>query len=51
MATVMSQLHDTARIFRWYHYHGLMPTINMFYGILIRMFFNDHPPPSTPERV
>jgi hypothetical protein len=22
-----------------------MPTISMFYGILIRMFFNDHPPP------
>jgi hypothetical protein len=23
-----------------------MPTISMFYGILIRMFFNDHPPPN-----
>ncbi len=22
-----------------------MPTIGIFYGILIRMFFNDHPPP------
>jgi hypothetical protein len=22
-----------------------MPTISQFYGILIRMFFNDHPPP------
>jgi hypothetical protein len=22
-----------------------MPTIRAFYGILIRMFFNDHPPP------
>ncbi len=22
-----------------------MPTISVFYGILIRMFFNDHPPP------
>ena len=22
-----------------------MPTICAFYGILIRMFFNDHPPP------
>jgi len=22
-----------------------MPTISKFYGILIRMFFNDHPPP------
>ena len=22
-----------------------MPTICVFYGILIRMFFNDHPPP------
>ena len=22
-----------------------MPTISTFYGILIRMFFNDHPPP------
>ena len=22
-----------------------MPTISIFYGILIRMFFNDHPPP------
>jgi hypothetical protein len=22
-----------------------MPTIGTFYGILIRMFFNDHPPP------
>jgi len=22
-----------------------MPTISSFYGILIRMFFNDHPPP------
>ena len=22
-----------------------MPTINTFYGILIRMFFNDHSPP------
>jgi hypothetical protein len=22
-----------------------MPTICTFYGILIRMFFNDHPPP------
>jgi len=22
-----------------------MPTISNFYGILIRMFFNDHPPP------
>ena len=22
-----------------------MPTISAFYGILIRMFFNDHPPP------
>ena len=22
-----------------------MPTISRFYGILIRMFFNDHPPP------
>ena len=22
-----------------------MPTISEFYGILIRMFFNDHPPP------
>ena len=21
-----------------------MPTISQFYGILIRMFFNDHPP-------
>jgi len=23
-----------------------MLTISMFYGILIRMFFNDHPPPT-----
>lgn len=22
-----------------------MPTISAFYGIIIRMFFNDHPPP------
>ena len=22
-----------------------MPTISAFYGILIRMFYNDHPPP------
>lgn len=22
-----------------------MPTISTFYGIIIRMFFNDHPPP------
>jgi hypothetical protein len=22
-----------------------MPTLSGFYGILIRMFFNDHPPP------
>ena len=22
-----------------------MPTISTFYGIMIRMFFNDHPPP------
>ncbi len=22
-----------------------MPAISVFYGILIRMFFNDHPPP------
>jgi hypothetical protein len=22
-----------------------MPTISQFYGIVIRMFFNDHPPP------
>jgi hypothetical protein len=22
-----------------------MPTVSAFYGILIRMFFNDHPPP------
>lgn len=22
-----------------------MPTISMFFGILIRMYFNDHPPP------
>ena len=22
-----------------------MPTISIFYGIFIRMFFNDHPPP------
>lgn len=22
-----------------------MPTISTFYGILIRMFYNDHPPP------
>jgi hypothetical protein len=22
-----------------------MPTLSTFYGILIRMFFNDHPPP------
>ena len=22
-----------------------MPTISQFFGILIRMFFNDHPPP------
>ncbi|HEY6342048.1 MAG TPA: DUF4160 domain-containing protein [Bryobacteraceae bacterium] len=22
-----------------------MPLISAFYGILIRMFFNDHPPP------
>ena len=22
-----------------------MPTISVFYGILIRMYFNDHPPP------
>ena len=22
-----------------------MPTVSTFYGILIRMFFNDHPPP------
>jgi hypothetical protein len=22
-----------------------MPTISMFYGIAIRMYFNDHPPP------
>jgi hypothetical protein len=22
-----------------------MPTISMFYGILIRMYFNDHAPP------
>ncbi|HEY1340756.1 MAG TPA: DUF4160 domain-containing protein [Bryobacteraceae bacterium] len=22
-----------------------MPTISAFYGIMIRMFFNDHPPP------
>jgi len=25
--------------------HRPMPTISAFYGILIRMFFNDHPPP------
>ncbi len=22
-----------------------MPTISTFYGIMVRMFFNDHPPP------
>jgi hypothetical protein len=22
-----------------------MPTISVFYGIVIRMYFNDHPPP------
>lgn len=22
-----------------------MPTISAFYGVVIRMFFNDHPPP------
>jgi hypothetical protein len=22
-----------------------MPTVSLFYGILVRMFFNDHPPP------
>ena len=22
-----------------------MPTISAFYGILVRMFYNDHPPP------
>lgn len=22
-----------------------MPTISIFYGIVVRMFFNDHPPP------
>ena len=22
-----------------------MPTISLFYGITIRMYFNDHPPP------
>jgi hypothetical protein len=22
-----------------------VPTISIFYGIMIRMFFNDHPPP------
>jgi len=25
--------------------HREMPAISAFYGILIRMFFNDHPPP------
>ncbi len=24
---------------------SLMPTISTFYGILIQMFWNDHPPP------
>jgi len=27
-----------------------MPTISAFYGILIRMFFNDHPPAHFPAR-
>ena len=29
----------------WYNRRREMPTISAFYGILIRMFFNDHPPP------
>jgi hypothetical protein len=28
----------------------LMPTISSFYGIWIRMFFNDHEPPHFPAR-
>ena len=24
---------------------GVMPTLSMFYGIVIKMFFSDHPPP------
>ena len=30
---------------RWWNQSCGMPTISTFYGILIRMFFNDHPPP------
>jgi hypothetical protein len=29
----------------WYNPRRGMPTISAFYGILIRMFFNDHAPP------
>jgi hypothetical protein len=26
-------------------FQGLMPTISLFYGISIQMFYEDHPPP------
>jgi hypothetical protein len=26
-------------------FEGLMPTISLFYGISIQMFYDDHPPP------
>jgi hypothetical protein len=31
----------------WPHFHSrkLMPTVAYFYGIAIRMFFVEHPPP------
>lgn len=28
-----------------YAYRDSMPTISAFYGILARMYYNDHPPP------
>ena len=30
---------------RWILSHFAMPTISQFFGILIRMYFNDHAPP------
>jgi hypothetical protein len=33
------------RCFSLNSYNANMPTISTFYGILIRMFFNDHAPP------
>ncbi len=38
------QLNDTSLKFAKIHTGQIMPTISTFYGILIKMFFNDHLP-------